>query len=1788
MTVTAWIPLDRYLTGWAENLFPVPDLSTFAVVDHQTRVEGGITTSTFLIEVLADVTLALPGIDVVTAQLLPAQHGSQLTIEVDWTGPFAVRAVDLGVDLVVTSPLLVPVSGEPGAWVKSLREDGTPDPMRVTLTVGSVELDGAGGIHFSEDGALALPPFMIGDTGFVAEVTAARLSFSGDEPPPDTSVVGFRGLLFEAATLYFPDGVDLPAILPGSIEVLDGAIGTGGFSGAFVGSWDVQWDATTPSGDGAGSLFGFGFGLDSMQLQVEQDCVTAAALLGHLAVPFFDQVLTVAVAVETGGEFSITVTGTPDAEPVLAPGSETTTTTPAVVTLTLPGVGTLRVTALGLVRDEDGVGLLLSGELELQVGAPALTWPTITVQNLRIDPDGHVAIAGGWLDLQQPIALDLYGFGLEITRVGFGSEDDGRRWVGVDGALRLTELLPAGASARGLRVIWDPSDPLRPPTLSMDGIGVSFGVPDAFGFAGEVALTDDPATGAKLFTGALALGLDALDVGIDAGITIGRLGPDTYVFVHLGVNLPIPLGATGAALYGLEGLFAMNLSPLVANAPWPSVEAATVPRGDWYGWYKTVPKEFTATDPLKWSADAGAWAFGAGLSLGTLPDAGFTVNTRALLVVLLPGPVLLLQGTADLFTPPPALGGSTQEGTLSLLAALDGTAGTLQLGIDAAWSLARVLDIAASTEAFFDFDRSDAWHVWIGQDRPESARIRADFLALFHADAWLMLSAAGVDTGLGVSWGDTWKYGPARVGVEAWIGGKAGIVTRPQHLSGRLSLGGQAEVAAGPFGIGMAVQAALAGESFTPYQVGGTLSVAVELPMPLKDLDLDIDLRWQQPATPSVEDPWLAALVEHARCTESWVPVDGGDTAVAPAPDAPVVPLDAGVVLTFAKPMGDTTGVADNPPVGTPALAIGEHESSYAVTALSLHRWRRSHPGAGWEDVTDTVFGTWVPDHGDAGSRLQLFTRSPFAFTRFTSRRWVDDFVRRYPDWPCLPEPPALPTCVDWTAHPVESRLPALWVQRGATFSSEAALSVLGLGEFGRVLWLGRVEGEPPRPGALWVALPEPAQRVTALVSTGGGWVWLRAWSDGVLVGSDSRLRDSGLLQVDVAGLDSGGIDTVTLDWGFHVETELAQLCWTPLAAGQALGAWTTRQERLDVAAERWQSAEQLLDPDSHYLLEVTTLALLTRDGEQVQREEGSHAVQFQTGGPPGVVPDWVGPAPPETTTATTGFPYGGVLRDLAGYLRWTIPAAGAAPVFRGYDLGCEFDVSSVQQLYGADLRIVVRDRNGLVVRDGEGAEVVFANSWAAGPTTTLSSQEVSWLDRLGACTQSVDLGALRGNDLVQAALPAGYQLPARQTLTARLEATRPLFTDAFDDLAAFDAQVLSTGESVSTCSASGGTAIIARKRSDTATVVALAGDAQVADYTLECTAGPAGEGSFGLVLRHTGPQNYLALELTPGAGRMLVAYQGSGPGPSPSPNSGLGPRVLGRVLWQDDQPVEVGSQYALTVTCTGSQVTGAIDGVAFGAGTTLERGRFGLLSGVAAPQGCAFTGLVVRSAPYVAVHEWQFTTSAHPGLPELLATSTGETWPVDGAAVDRARLSAEVATAATALAVAQAGVEAARAELATAVADGDMLDLDALRAAALAAVEARHDTSVAAYDAVVAALGLPYRVLPPVVELSAVTDGEEVVGLLVDLPEPIAWERVSWTVRRLGRGRPVPVTDLVLAWSDDGARAVLVRDDGSAFRSADWTLELTMALDAGAERAVWLRAGSSARELGELRFTTP
>jgi hypothetical protein len=157
-------------------------------------------------------------------------------------------------------------------------------------------------------------------------------------------------------------------------------------------------------------------------------------------------------------------------------------------------------------------------------------------------------------------------------------------------------------------------------------------------------------------------------------------------------------------------------------------------------------------------------------------------------------------------------------------------------------------------------------------------------------------------------------------------------------------------------------------------------------------------------------------------------------------------------------------------------------------------------------------------------------------------------------------------------------------------------------------------------------------------------------------------------------------LDAVTLGWDFNVEPLRVSVCWQTQSNTDALDQWSASQEQLEVAASRWSGEEPIFEPDSHYLLEVITRSVLTKDGDDVDRIESEHPCSSRPGGPPGIVLDRLDEPPAPAPNSSLRFPHGGVLADLAPYVRWSIPGRGAVPVFRAYDVGCESDASHVQQ----------------------------------------------------------------------------------------------------------------------------------------------------------------------------------------------------------------------------------------------------------------------------------------------------------------------------------------------------------------------------------------------------------------------------------------------------------------------------------------------------------------------------
>jgi hypothetical protein len=964
---------------------------------------------------------------------------------------FQITLIDVPIALRVSPSVLKPL--KPGT---SEVDDGQ---VEITLGAISITLASDRSIEMSWSGTPSIPRCMLGDSGVIVSAGAIGWVTPETEVLPDHTPPQFLGLYLDDVV------VELTALKLDSNPTfrLDYAfIGRGGFTGKI----DVNGLNLT------GSLGSMAFTLQRLSLTITQNAFEETSIGGSIVLPFFDDRLDVEIGLSMDGGFSVGIS---------SPGG--------LVTLTKEDLLELTIESIGFSVDDGVFTARLSGSVHPLVGD--VEWPTFRVQELSIDSKGHVRLAGGWLDLREQYMISLGGFQFEISRIGFGTTEEGRRWIGFSGGLKLVDGLTAGASVEGLRVSWDPEDPADV-SLTLSGVGVEFEVPGTVYFKGYVAMTE-PAPGVTRFDGQITLDLIAIGLQIEAQLVVGYDRVNDYAFfaIYVGVELPagIPLGQTGLGLFGLAGLFALQLEP--NRRPDPNQ-----PELPWYGiqpgpsWYHAPPRVGVA-ELRKWGNREGSLALGAGVTIGTVSDNGYLFAGKFLLGIIFPGPILFIEGRANLLKERASL---RDEPVFRTLVVLDARAGTFLMGLDAQYAYddtGALINIGGGAEAFFDFNDLSAWHIYIGIDEPRERRIRAFiFKNLFEANAYFMLDARRVRTGAWIGYAAKWSFGPLHVGIEAWIEGRAELSFKPVYFTGSLWLHGKLEASVFGFGFGLGADARIAAEVFDPYHILAELSVSVDLPWPLPDFEAGIKLEWgPEPDPPLLPVPLKEISVEHLKVTTTWpLPMTGGtvltlpdvdgdgdgffdgtapaaptDTDLGPSDASPIVPLDARPRITFGRPVHDAALVGVNPSVvfpdsapeagwewiGDPSRNEGPARVRSSLSAVALERWNGSRwdavarkaptTTANAEGVRD-LYGSWAPvpqlpagttaagtEPPTANVKLWLWSKSAFDFSRRTGGAWDEYIDRAYPNYPCIDMSKDREKCIDFSELNEGDVLAAPW-----------------------------------------------------------------------------------------------------------------------------------------------------------------------------------------------------------------------------------------------------------------------------------------------------------------------------------------------------------------------------------------------------------------------------------------------------------------------------------------------------------------------------------------------------------------------------------------------------------------------------------------------------------------------------------------------------------------------------------------------------------------------------------------
>ena len=239
----------------------------------------------------------------------------------------------------------------------------------------------------------------------------------------------------------------------------DATIGNGGFSGTVADTW------TPPL---VTSLGGMQLELDSVALSFVQNTFTQCELHGKATLPFFEVPVEVEIGVNLDGSFAVKLDSASGLLTLVKPGRPRARGSQ-------PRLRMGSRHAYGRAERQDQAARRRARLARASTSASCRSTPTATSRSTVAGSTSATATA-----------LDFHGFKVEITRIGFGKNDDGGKWVGFSGALKLVDEFSAGASVDGLKVIWY-EDGSHDPHITLDGVGVELLVPDAVSFKGTVA-----------------------------------------------------------------------------------------------------------------------------------------------------------------------------------------------------------------------------------------------------------------------------------------------------------------------------------------------------------------------------------------------------------------------------------------------------------------------------------------------------------------------------------------------------------------------------------------------------------------------------------------------------------------------------------------------------------------------------------------------------------------------------------------------------------------------------------------------------------------------------------------------------------------------------------------------------------------------------------------------------------------------------------------------------------------------------------------------------------------------------------------------------------------------------------------------------------------------------------------------------------------------------------------------------------------------------------------------------
>lgn len=437
-----------------------------------------------------------------------------------------------------------------------------------------------------------------------------------------------------------------------------------------------------------------------------------------------------------------------------------------------------------LGKEDDDFYIGTSGTLQFEgFLKETLKLGPIEIERLRIYSDGSIEFKGGSIQLIDPIVLPLGPVNITVSAFHYGSHQKEVNGVmrkfnyfGFDGGVSID---PLGIEVRGDGVKYyycvdDVDGHEKPkPYLQIKTLYLDLTLPANSGSLAQIngwVTIPEPGV-SKEYAGGITLQIPSVKLAGKADIKLMPKYPAFIIDCELEPPVPIPLGSF--AIYGFRGLLGYRY---VAEKQ----AIGLTSENTWYEYYK-APKlginvnKFSGPDrSVNYNT---LISLGAGATLGTSADDGYTFSIKAMALFSIPS-LFMIDGRANILSARLGLDDTKDPPFFAFVAVGDNS---LEFGFGADYKLpgnGKILTIYADIQAGFFFKNQRPWYVNIGTNtNPVTARI----ITLLTIKSYVMLSAKGIEAGARGDFNFDRNYGVIKVKAHAFVevGGKISF-ERPQ------------------------------------------------------------------------------------------------------------------------------------------------------------------------------------------------------------------------------------------------------------------------------------------------------------------------------------------------------------------------------------------------------------------------------------------------------------------------------------------------------------------------------------------------------------------------------------------------------------------------------------------------------------------------------------------------------------------------------------------------------------------------------------------------------------------------------------------------------------------------------------------------------------------------------------------------------------------------------------------------------------------------------------------------